>query len=138
MPENLTNRNKCHKCKCHKTGERKKEMLHKCSRCHSITYCSEKCQQQDWDRHKPNCVPVMVKDYGEKGQGLVVSRDIRIGEQILIDKAMVSINGIRGCMLTPDAERLLINQKILKDISILNHSCAPNAATYGLACRRGK
>ena len=128
MPENLTNRNQCHKC--HKTGERKKDKLHKCSRCHSITYCSEECQEADWDRHKPNCVPVMVKDYEEKGQGLVAARHIEMGEQILVDKAMVSRNGINGCLLTRDAERLLINKKILGDISllVLNHSCAPNAA----------
>ena len=80
MPENLTNRNQCHKC--HKTGERKKDKLHKCSRCHSITYCSEECQEADWDRHKPNCVPVMVKEYGEKG--LVATRDIRSRSSLCI------------------------------------------------------
>ena len=54
-----------------------------------------------------------------------------MGEQILIDKAFVSNDDIGDygyLSLTPDAERRLINQKILKDISILNHSCAPNAA----------
>ena len=105
----------------------------KCKRCHSITYCSKECQVADWDRHKPNCVPVMLKDYGEKGRGLVASKDIKRGEQILIDKALVSNDDISGNIfdnrgLNPDAERLLINQKILKDISLLNHSCAPNAA----------
>ena len=80
----------------------------------------------NWDRHKPDCIPVMVKEYGEKGRGLVAARDIKMGEQILIDKAMV--NGTKGYRLNRDAERLLINQKILKDISLLNHSCSPNAA----------
>ena len=79
MPENLTNRNKCHKC--NKTGETTKDKLPKCARCHSITYCSQECQQQDWGRHKPNCVPVMVKEYEEKGQGLVAARDIKMGER---------------------------------------------------------
>ena len=38
--------------------------------------------------------------------------------QVLVFEVLVLMQ--RGC--------LLINQKILKDISILNHSCAPNAA----------
>ena len=124
MPENLTNRNKCHKC--HKTGERKKDKLSKCSICHSITYCSQECQEADWDRHKPNCVPVMVKEYGVKGTGLVASRDIEMGEQILVDKPVIKWG--LSCLLPPDAERCLINQEILKEIFLLNHSCAPNAA----------
>jgi len=126
MPENLTDRNKCHKC--HKTGKRKKDKLSKCARCHSITYCSQECQREDWPRHSDNCIPVMVKEYGEKGQGLVAAKDIKMGEQILIDQATVSNDDIINDFLTTDAERLLINRKILKDISLLNHSCAPNAA----------
>ena len=74
----------------------------------------------------------MVKDYGEKGKGLVTSKAIKMGELILTDKALVSNDDIKlgnyGYVLTADAERLLINQKILKDICLLNHSCAPNAA----------
>ena len=91
-------------------------------------YCSKECQEEDWPRHRDNCVPVIVKEYGEKGQGLVSAKDIKMGEQILTDKAIVS-NGdmVGGCFLTGDAERLLLNQKILMDISLLNHSCAPNA-----------
>ena len=126
MPENLTDRNKCYKC--HKTGKRKKDKLSKCSKCHSITYCSEECQEEDWPRHSDNCIPVMVKEYREKGHGLVASKDIKMGEQILIDEAFVSNDDICNyygfSSLTRDAERLLINRKILKDISLLNHSCA--------------
>ena len=126
MPETLTDRNKCHKC--NKTGERKKDKLSKCATCHSITYCSKECQEEDWPRHSDNCIPVMVKDYGEKGQGLVAARDIKMGELILNDKALVFNDMIIHGFLTSDAERLLLNKKILKDISLLNHSCAPNAA----------
>ena len=103
------------------------EIPFKVCQCHAVTYCGKECQVADWPRHQENCIPVMVKEYGEKGQGLVAAKDIKMGEQILTDKAMVSNGDMVGsCFLTSDAERLLIN--LLKDISLLNHSCAPNAA----------
>ena len=89
MPENLTDRNRCHKCD--KTGKRKKDKLSKCERCHAITYCSRECQVEDWPRHKKNCVPVMVTEVEEKGRGLVAARDIKMGEEILIDNTVVSL-----------------------------------------------
>ena len=126
MPETLTDRNRCHKCD--KTGKRKKDKLSKCGRCEAITYCSRECQEEDWSRHKENCVPVMVKEIEGMGQGLVAAKDIKMGELILIDNAVFSNKDISdGYHLTRDAERLIFNQKILKDIYMLNHSCAPNA-----------
>ena len=128
MPENLTDRNRCHKCDT--TGKRKKDKLSKCERCHAITYCSRECQAKDWPRHKDNCVPVMVKEYEGKGRGLVAAKDIKMGELILIDKAVLSNKDIvhYGYDLSADARRLIFNQKILKDIFLLNHSCSPNTA----------
>jgi MYND finger len=29
--------------------------MKKCSRCRKATYCSQECQRQDWNRHKPEC-----------------------------------------------------------------------------------
>ncbi len=128
MPEILTDRYRCYKCD--KTSNRKK--LSKCESCHAITYCCRDCQAEDWPRHKEKCIPVMVKEIEGKGRGLVAARDIKTGELILTDKAVMSNNdfGFRGYSydVTYEAERLLLNQKILKDISLLNHSCAPNAA----------
>ena len=130
MPELRRNaRKKCHKCK--KVYDKNQEKCKVC-KCHSITYCGEECQRKDWPRHIDNHVPVMVKEYGDKGQGLVAATAIKMGDLILTDKAVVSNDDIElesyGYAVTSDAERLLINQKILKDISLLNHSCAPNAA----------
>ena len=130
MPEKRMNaRHKCRKCK--KVYDENQEKCKVC-RCKSVTYCSEECQTKDWPRHIDNHIPVMVKDYGEKGKGLVASKAIKMGELILTDQAVVSNDDIKleiyGYAVTSDAERLLINQRILKDISLLNHSCAPNAA----------
>ena len=46
----------------------------------------------DWARHKRLCVPVMVKDFGEKGRGLVASKDFKVGDLIFKDTSVASIN----------------------------------------------
>ena len=43
----------------------------------------------DWARHKRLCDPVMIKDFGEKGRGLVASRDFKIGDLIMKDKPVI-------------------------------------------------
>ena len=62
----------------------------KCTACHSVTYCSHKCQKKDWGRHKRLCVPVMVQRTEHKGNGLVASRDFKMGDLILKEKACMS------------------------------------------------
>ena len=32
-----------------------------CSRCHSVCYCSRKCQIKDWTTHKNNCLTTVKK-----------------------------------------------------------------------------
>ena len=111
MPENLTDRNRCHKCD--KTGKRKKDKLSKCARCHAVTYCSRECQVEDWPRHKDNCVPVMVTEVEEKGRGLVAARDIKMGEEILVDNAVISLEFPDRALtwpLTPTIARSLKQQ----------------------------
>ena len=68
------------------TGSKKK-----CSQCHSITYFGEECQRQDLERHKDNCIPVVLTETTGKGRGLVASRDIQIGQVILKEQSVVSV-----------------------------------------------
>jgi len=85
MPESKTDKKSCHKC--HKTYDKKLKKRKVC-KCHAITYCGEECQIADWPRHQDNCLPVMVTEVEEKGRGLVASRNIKMGEQILVDTAV--------------------------------------------------
>ena len=86
MPEHQSDRTVC--SRCGQTGSKK---LHKCSQCHSITYCGQECQKKDWERHKHNCFPVMVTEVKGKGRGLVAARDIKTGQVILTDEAAVTL-----------------------------------------------
>ena len=92
MPENfiqpVTDRQVCFKC--HKTVTGKKK-LSKCSSCHAITYCGAECQKVDWERHRCNCVPVMVTEFEGKGRGVVAARDIKMGEFIFLKSSRNSL-----------------------------------------------
>ena len=50
------------------------DTIKKCAKCHSVSYC----------------LPVMVKEMGEKGRGVVASRDFKVGDLIFNDKLVVS------------------------------------------------
>ena len=73
---------------CSQCGQIGSKELLKCSQCHSIAYCGQECQREDWGRHKDNCIPVMIT---EQGRGLVASRDINIGQVILNEKWAVLV-----------------------------------------------
>ena len=92
MPETLKNRKSCHKC--HKVYDKKLKQCKVCSQCHSITYCGEECQEEDWPRHHDNCVPVRVavvdKENGKKG--LVASKNFKKGETIYTETALFLIS----------------------------------------------
>ena len=66
--------------------------IKKCAKCFSVSYCGRECQVGDWARHKRLCVPVMVKDFGEKGRGLVASKKFSVGDLILKDKSVVCMS----------------------------------------------
>ena len=88
MPETVTDRRCCHKCNKTVTGKKK---LSKCARCHSITYCGQECQREDWPRHREYCIPVMVAEFPGKGFGLVASKTFKKGELIFKEDAIISI-----------------------------------------------
>ena len=69
---------------CEGPGDRK------CSACHSVTYCGPPCQRGDWRRHKRLCLPVMIEKTGHKGNGLVASKNFKMGDLILKENASMS------------------------------------------------
>ena len=73
--------------RCDKGGD----TIKKCAKCLSVSYCGRECQVADWARHKRLCLPVMIQEMGEKGRGLVASRDFKVGDLIFNDKSAVSI-----------------------------------------------
>ena len=65
----------------------------------------------DWPRHKDNCVPVVISEVGEKGRGLVAARDIKVGERILIDSVVISVESTKlSGVMTRKAVRSLKEQ----------------------------
>jgi len=72
---------------CDKGGD----SIKKCAKCFSVSYCGRECQVGDWTRHKRLCDPVMVKDFGEKGRGLVASKNFKVGDLIFKDTSVASI-----------------------------------------------
>ena len=89
MPEILKKRTFCHKCQ--KVYDKELKTCKVCSACHSITYCGEECQEEDWPRHHVNCVPVRVgvvdKENGKTG--LVASMNFKEGETIYTETALM-------------------------------------------------
>ena len=57
----------------------------------SVSYCRLECHAVDLPRHKRLCVPVMVKEMGEKGRWLVASRDSKVGNLLYNNRFVVSI-----------------------------------------------
>lgn len=45
----------CEKCGSERGKDSDME-LRRCSRCKSVVYCSERCQKEDWKKHKRSCV----------------------------------------------------------------------------------
>jgi len=104
MPETKTDRKCCHTC-----GKASDKKLSKCARCHAITYCSPQCQRDDWPRHSFHCVPVMIADIPGKGRGLVASKDLKMGDLLFVDTAVIILDSPEG-ILTPSVAKSLKEQ----------------------------
>jgi len=66
-----------------------------CSRscvCGLADYCSVECQKGDWANHKLTCPPLTVAQIPGKGRGLISTRVIAAGEEILVDDPAILIN----------------------------------------------
>ena len=114
MPEYLKDKDKRKCYKCNLVYDKNKKQCKVC-KCHSITYCSEECQREDWPRHRENCVPVMVKKFKGKGRGLVAARDIEKGELIFEDKDAIKLRVIRDARtktVLPDT----VNEEFVKSL----------------------
>jgi len=51
--------------------------------CGVKSYCDRKCQKNDWKTHKKECPPFVIRPIGEKGKGLIATRNISRGTLVL-------------------------------------------------------
>jgi len=61
-----------------------------CSNCNQARYCSVDCQKSDRKMHKSVCYPCKVDYVDGKGKGLIATRDIEAGQQVLLDTCILS------------------------------------------------
>jgi len=63
----------------------------RCGGCGAVSYCAPNCQRSDWTRHKPLCCPVLVRETEARGRGLVAARDVKTGDLLLQDRAVITV-----------------------------------------------
>lgn len=61
----------------------------KCSNCKQVYYCSVAHQKSDWRQHKSACHPFRVEHSEHFGRHLIAARDIRAGEIVLRERALI-------------------------------------------------
>ena len=83
----------------------------RCGGCGAVSYCSPGCQKSDWARHKPLCCPVLIKETEGRGRGLVAARDIKTGDLLLQDTALITV--------TEDADTWQAGRQIHEQVSRL-------------------
>jgi len=62
----------------------------KCKKCLTVGYCCKEHQTEDWRIHKKKCIPFEIKTNEVLGRHLVARRDLKPGELILKESALVS------------------------------------------------
>ena len=97
----------------------------RCGRCRQVAYCrwvqvqvlqvkvlccSKECQVTHWrSLHKRWCGPFEVMQLWGRGRGLVATRDIKMGELIVEDRAAVSVSKEEHKLLTSDSSKTEVN-----------------------------
>ena len=74
----------------------KAETLKNACSCGKVSYCGVDCQKSDWKSHKPDCPPFKVIKIPRKGQGLVATRKLNVGE-VIIAKTTTMLLRFGGC-----------------------------------------
>ncbi|CAG9129457.1 unnamed protein product [Plutella xylostella] len=62
----------------------------KCAGCQTVYYCSKEHQKKDWKMHKLLCTPARVKEDPEVGRYFEATRDIRAGDVVLKESALIT------------------------------------------------
>lgn len=61
-----------------------------CGTCKSISFCSKKCQQDAWAKHKYMCSKtIQVKPSQHGGMGVFAKQSFKIGDELIRDKPLI-------------------------------------------------
>ncbi|XP_052201558.1 histone-lysine N-methyltransferase ASHR1 isoform X3 [Diospyros lotus] len=98
--------------------------LKKCSACHVVWYCGSTCQMSDWKLHRLECRALSKLDK-ERQKSLTPSIRLMvklcIRRKLQIDKLACNAHTICDSELRP------LGTGLYPVVSIINHSCLPNA-----------
>ncbi|XP_046657363.1 SET domain-containing protein SmydA-8-like [Daphnia pulicaria] len=118
-----------------------------CGGCAQVFYCAKDHQKQHWPIHKSQCKPYKIVCDQKFGRFMVASKNIRPGEIIFRDKALITgpKQGCRPCCLTcytslEDAEEASLFRCPGCDFPFCQEECAksPNHEAECLVLRRAQ
>jgi hypothetical protein len=93
-----------------KNCKKKEEKLFQCKGCKQVNYCNEKCQKEDWNKHKTDCKKVTQEEKNIK------ENKIKEKEQIkTIEKYIKSIEKGENIFFSIKMINEIIKKKKLKE-----------------------